>query len=81
MLYICYQECKSFFGDDERDEYCNWTCAINVLLYILVFRFSNRVFRPIVGIPMGMNYAHLVADLLLCCNESNFMSKLQKDKY
>ena len=54
------------------------TYMINFLLNIFV-RFGNKVFRQIVGIPMGTNCAPLIADLFLYCYESQFMAKLQKD--
>ena len=35
--------------------------------------FGSKLYRQIVGIPMGTNCAPLVADLLLFCYERDFM--------
>ena len=51
---------------------------MHFLLDIFV-RFGNKVYRQIVGIPIGTNCAPLVANLFLYCYESQFMAKLQKD--
>ena len=39
-------------------------------------RFSSKLYRQIVGIPMGTNCAPLVADLFLFCYERDFMLSL-----
>ena len=36
-------------------------------------RFGSKLYRQIVGIPMGTNRAPLVADLFLFCYERNFL--------
>ena len=38
------------------------------------------VYQQIVGIPMGTNWAPLIADLFLYCYERDFMSNLNKSK-
>ena len=43
-------------------------------------QFDGMVYQQIVGIPMGTNYAPLLADLFLFCYERDFMSNLQKSK-
>ena len=43
-------------------------------------QFDGIVYQQIVGIPIGTNCAPLIADLLLYCYESHFMSNLQKSK-
>ena len=47
---------------------CN---AINYLLGII--RFGSKLYRQIVGIPIGTNCAPLVADLFLFSYERDFM--------
>ena len=42
-------------------------------------RFGTKLYRQIVGIPMGTNCAALVADLLLYCYETDFMDSLNHD--
>ena len=39
-------------------------------------RFGTKLFRQIVGIPIGTNCAPLVADLFLFCYERDFMISL-----
>ena len=45
----------------------------------IYFRFGNKLYRQIVGIPMGTNCAPLVADLFLFCYERDFMTSLSDD--
>ena len=47
---------------------------------IFFIRFGTKLYRPVVGIPMGTNCAPLVADLFLFCYESDFMMSLSDDK-
>ena len=42
----------------------------------IFIRFGSKLYRQIVGIPMGSNCAPLVADLLLFCYERDFMLSL-----
>ena len=49
-------------------------------LYIyLCIRFGTKLYRQIVGIPMGTNCAPLVAYLFLFCYERDFMKDLSSD--
>ena len=51
----------------------------NTLHYFLdniFIRFGSKLYRQIVGIPMGTNCAPLVADLFLFCYERDFMLSL-----
>ena len=41
-----------------------------------MIRFGTKLFRQIVGIPMGTNCAPLVTDLFLFCYERDFMMSL-----
>ena len=43
-------------------------------------RFGTKLYRQVVGIPMGSNCAPLVADLFLFCYERDFMISLSDDK-
>ena len=56
---------------------CN---ALNYLLDNIFIRFGSKLYRQIVGIPMGTNCAPLVADLFLFCYERDFMLSLS-DNY
>ena len=42
----------------------------------IFMRFGSKLYREIVGIPMGTNCAPLVADLFLFCYERYFMLSL-----
>ena len=46
--------------------------------YIFI-RFGTKLYRQVVGIPMGTNCASLVADLFLFCYERDFMKSLSGD--
>ena len=47
-----------------------------LLLDNIFIRFGSKLYRRIVGIPMGTNCALLVADLFLFCYERDFMLSL-----
>ena len=60
---------------------CQHVCdALTFLLDIIFIRFGNKLYRRVVGIPMGTNCAPLVADLFLLCCERDFMMSLSDDK-
>ena len=46
---------------------------------IYILGFGTKLYRQIVGIPMGTNCAPLVADLFLFCYERDFMKDLSSD--
>ena len=45
----------------------------------IYIRFGTKLYRQIVGIPMGANCAPLVADWFLFCYERDFMKNLSSD--
>ena len=53
--------------------------ALTFLLDKTYVRFGSKLYRQIVGIPMGTNYAPLVADLFLFCYERDFLFSLSED--
>ena len=72
-----YLACTS----EVQKNYTLWTCqkvceALTFLLDNIYIRFGTKLFRQIVGIPIGTNCAPLVADLFLFCYERNFMMSL-----
>ena len=84
--YICCNSFRSFFSNekDKYNKYTYWTCkeminSINFLLDNIFIRFGDKVYRQVIGIPMGTNCAPLIADLFLFCYEWQFMVKLHKD--
>ena len=59
-------------------KYHAWSCqnvcdALTFLLDNIFIRFGTKLYRKVVGIPMGTNCAPLVADLFLFCYERDFM--------
>ena len=54
--------------------------AFTYLMENIYVQFDGNVYQQIVRIPMGTNYAPLIADLFLYCNERDFMSDLLKSK-
>ena len=54
--------------------------ALIYLLDNIYIRFGTKLYRQIVGIPMGTNCAPLIADLLLFCYEKDFMRSLSDVK-
>ena len=50
--------------------------ALSYLLDNIYIRFGTKLYRHIVGIPMGTNCVPLVADLFLYCYERDFMDSL-----
>ena len=62
---------KRFFtSEDHYKGYNLWSChnvcdALSFLLDNIYIRFGTKLYRQIVGFPMGTNCAPLVADLFL----------------
>ena len=54
--------------------------ALTFLLGNIFIRFGTKLYRQVVGIPMGTNCAPLVADIFLFCYERDFMMSLSDDK-
>ena len=54
--------------------------VITYLLDNIFIRFGSKLYRQIVGIPMGTNCASLIDDLFLFCYERNFMASLSFNK-
>ena len=50
--------------------------ALHYLLDNIFIKLDSKLYRQIVGIPMGTNCVPLVADLFLFCYERNFMLSL-----
>ena len=68
--YIACNERQAFFTSGDTKRYKLWSCqnVCEALIYFLdniYIRFGTKLYRQIVGIPMGTNCAPLVADLFL----------------
>ena len=77
-LYIACNDRNAFFTSDAVRNYNLWSCqkvceALTFLLDNIYIRFGSKLYRQIVGIPMGTNCAPLVADLFLFCEALTFL--------
>ena len=70
-LYLACNDQRAFFTSDVYTNYNLWSCqkVCEALVYLLdnIFTgFGTKLYRQIIGIPMGTNCAPLVADLFNC---------------
>ena len=70
---------------EKPKKYHAWSCqnvcdALTFLLDNIFIQFGTKLYRQVVGIPMGTNCAPLVADLFLHSYERDFMMSLSDDK-
>ena len=80
-LYLACNDKNAFFTSEQPKRYKLWSCqkmcdALHYFLDNIFIRFGLKIYRQIVGIPMGTNCAPLVADLFLFCYERDFMLSL-----
>ena len=83
--YLACSDRNAFFTSEKPKTYHAWSCqnvcdALTFLLDNIFIRFGTKLYRQVVGIPMGTNCAPLVADLFLFCYERDFMMSLSDDK-
>ena len=84
-LYLACNDRKGVFTSaDHYTGYHLWSCqnVCDALLFLLdnvYIRLGTKLYRQIVGNPMGNNCAPLVADLFLFCYERDFMKDLSND--
>ena len=83
LCYICFtiSDKNACFTSEQPKRYKLWSCqkkcdALHYLLDNIFIRFGSKLYRQIVGIPMGTNCAPLVAGLFLFCYERDFMLSL-----
>ena len=74
-----------FFYFVKPKNYHAWSCqnvcdALTSLLDNIFIQFGTKLYRQVVGIPMGTNCAPLDADLFLFFCERDFMMSLSDDK-
>ena len=72
--YLACNDRNAFFTSEKPKKYHAWSgqnvCdALTFLLDNIFIRFGTKLYRQVVGIPMGTNCAPLVADLFLFCYE------------
>ena len=83
--YIACNDRNAFFNLEKPKKYHAWSCqnvydALTFLLDNIFIRFGTKLYRHVVGIPLGTNCAPLVAHLFLFCYERDFMMSLSDDK-
>ena len=83
-LYIACNNRNAFFTSDAARNNNLWSCqkvceALTFLLDNIYIRFGSKLYRQIVGIPMGTNCALLVADLFLFYYKRDLMLSLSED--
>ena len=83
-LYFACNDRKAFFTSTEHRRYTLWSCqnvcdALSYILENIYIKFRNKLYRQIVGTPIGTNCAPLVADVFLFCYERDFMTFLSND--
>ena len=82
---IACNERQAFFtsADTKRYKLLSYQNMCEALIYLLDnihIRFGTKLYRQIVGIPMGTNCAPVVADLFLFCYERDFLTSLSHVK-
>ena len=79
-LYVAWNDKNAFFTSDAVRNYNLWSCQkVREALTFLLDNIYIRLYRQVVGIPMGTNCAPLVADSFLFCYEKDFMLSLSED--
>ena len=63
-IYLACNDKEAFFTSTDHRGYKLWSCqnvcdALSHLLDNIYIRFGNKLYRQIVGIPMGTNCANL----------------------
>ena len=83
--YLACNGRNAFVTSEKPKRYHAWSCqnVCDALIFLsdnTFIRFGTKLYRQVVGIPMGTNCAPLVADLFLFCYEWDFMMSLSDDK-
>ena len=83
--YLACNGRNAFFTSEKLKKYYAWSCqnACDALIFLLdniFIQFGTKLYRQVVGIPMGTTCAPLVVDLFLFCYERYFMMSLSDDK-
>ena len=83
--YLACNDRNAYFTSEKTKKYHAWSCqnvcyALTFLLDTIFIRFDTKLYKKVVGIPMGTNCAPLVADLFLFCYERDFIMSLSDNK-
>ena len=81
--FIATDNFGTFWTDEKKCNRYHFSCrdlcrAIDFLIDNIFVRFGGKVFRQVIGIPMGTNSAPLLADLFLHTYEYEFIIKTMK---
>ena len=81
LLYLAFYDKNAFFTSEQPKRYKLWSCqimrdALHYLLDNIFIQFGSKLYRQIVGLPMGTNCAPFVADLFMVCYERDFILSL-----
>ena len=81
--FINISYCKTYFSSSALTNGCSFRVEdmMEILEFILdnIFvRFGDRLFKQVVGIPIGLDSGQDIANLLLFSYESNYIEKLSK---
>ena len=81
--FIATDNFRTFWTDEKKCNRYHFSCrdlcrAIDFLIDNIFDRFGGKIFRQVIGIPMGTNSAPLLADLFLHTYEYEFIIKTMK---
>ena len=81
--FIATGNFRTFWTDEKKCNRYHFSCrdlcrAIDFLIDNIFVRFGGKIFRQVIGIPMGTNSAPLLADLFLHTYEYEFIIKTMK---
>ena len=83
--YLACNDRNAVLTSEKPKKYHAWSCqnvcnALTLLSDNIFIQFGTKVYKQVVGIPIGTNSSPLVSDLFLFCYERNFMMSLSDDK-
>ena len=81
--FIATDNFRTFWTNEKKCNRYHFSCrdlcrAIDFLIDNIFVRFRGKIFRQVIGIPMGTNSARLLADLFLHTYEYEFIIKTMK---
>ena len=81
--FIATDNFRTYWTDEKKCNRYHFSCgdlcrAIDFLIDNIFVRFGGKVFRQVIGIPMGTNSAPLLEDLFLHTYEYEFIIKTMK---
>ena len=74
--FLSKKKYSSFYCFDKQ----NFKDAVNFILFYAFVSFCGIMFQQVKGVPVGVNYSPLLADIFLIFCEFSFMQKLMKEK-